>query len=192
MSQKSERCKCRCCSTLFLPEYRNRGRQRYCQKPECRRASKAASQRRWLRKPINRDYFRDAKNVERVQAWRKAHPGYWRKKSKKTAGSPSPPTPDSQGVQPEQSSCNVPGSPSGTLQDVCLTKNPAFIGLIAMVSGRTLPDDIETITHRVVDQGLNILGLTVPPGQANTKTDPDYDSKTSAPSRSAAASPGQL
>ena len=175
MSQKSERRKCRCCSSLFLPDYRNWDRQHYCQKPDCRRASKAASQRRWLRKPANRNYFRDAKNVEHVQEWRRTHPGYWRKKAQKTAASQGAPGPDSQGVHPTQASCNVPGSPLRTLQDVCLTKNPAFIGLIALVSGRTLPDDIASIARRVVDQGLNILGQA-PPKETNANTYANYDS----------------
>ena len=37
--------------------------------------------RRWLRKTPNRDIFRGPTNVQRVKEWRKAHPGYWRKKS---------------------------------------------------------------------------------------------------------------
>ena len=48
-------------------------------KPGCRKASKADSQRRWLQKPENRDYFRGPEHVQRVQRWREAHPGYWRR-----------------------------------------------------------------------------------------------------------------
>jgi len=69
---------------LFTPDYRNRWHQKFCPEPACRQASKAQSQRRWLQKPANRQYFRDPENVQRVQAWRKAHPGYW-KRAKKTA-----------------------------------------------------------------------------------------------------------
>ena len=71
------RCKCLHCGTFFIPDPRNRHHQQYCGEPECRRASKAASQRRWQSRPENADYFRGAENVARVQAWRKAHPGYW-------------------------------------------------------------------------------------------------------------------
>ena len=67
-----------------------------------------------------------------------------------------------QQVNPVQSSCNVPRSPLGTLQDFCLPQNPGFIGLISMITGRTLPDDIAPIARRVVEQGQNILGLTRP------------------------------
>ena len=56
--------KCCNCNRFFKPDPRNAKRQRYCCKPECRKASKSASQRRWLRKPENRDYFRGPDNVK--------------------------------------------------------------------------------------------------------------------------------
>src|SRR2546425_11690880 len=104
MSLPQTRRKCRCCTKFFIPDRRTEDRQRYCSKPGCRQASKAASQRRWLSKDGNGDYFRGADEVRRVLAWRKSHPGYWKRK-----------TPSSQGTQavdlktpnPDQSSCNV-------------------------------------------------------------------------------------
>ena len=71
--------KCKWCLKLFRPDPRNRGHQCYCSAPDCRAASKTASQGRWLAKPENQDYFRGPVNVARVQAWRSRHPGYWRK-----------------------------------------------------------------------------------------------------------------
>ena len=70
--------KCKHCQTFFAPDPRSAGRQRYCTQPACRHASKAASQRRWLHQPANRDYFSGPPQVERVRQWRRAHPGYWR------------------------------------------------------------------------------------------------------------------
>ncbi len=70
--------KCRCCQELFHPDPRNQYHQHYCTKPACRKASKAANQLRWLSKLQNQDYFCGPANVERVQAWRAAHPGYSR------------------------------------------------------------------------------------------------------------------
>ena len=62
MSQ--QRCrKCRHCRGLFRPDPRNLRHQRFCPKSPCRRASKAESQRRWLAKPDNRDYFRGPENL---------------------------------------------------------------------------------------------------------------------------------
>ena len=77
--KRTRRRKCRHCGQLFDPDPRNRHHQKYCSAPACRRASKAASQRRWLAKPANRGYFRDPTHVARVQRWRDAHPGYWRR-----------------------------------------------------------------------------------------------------------------
>ena len=71
--------KCRHCKRFFIPDPRNLKRQQYCSEPPCRGASKAASQRRWLSKPENRDVFKGPIHVARVQAWRRAHPGYWRR-----------------------------------------------------------------------------------------------------------------
>ena len=59
MKLSVRRRKCLHCSELFLPDYRNVQRQRYCLKRECRQARKRASQHAWLAKPANQDYFRD-------------------------------------------------------------------------------------------------------------------------------------
>jgi len=188
MSLRPKQRKCCCCSEFFFPDYRNQDRQRYCGKPACRQASKLASQRHWSRKPTNRDYFRGEGNVQRVRDWRKAHPGYWKKKAP-VSGSHQVFVP--QEVNPIQSSCNVPRSPLGTLQDFCLSRDPAFIGLLAMITGRTLPDDIAPIARRVVEQGQNILGLTLPE-QRNQKPCSVYDYQTSASSGPATANPPEL
>ena len=72
--------KCLCCKSWFIPDARRRGQQQYCSKTQCQRASKAASQQRWLRKSENEHYFQGPEHVERVQRWRRAHPQYWRRK----------------------------------------------------------------------------------------------------------------
>ena len=188
MTPKTKRRKCRGCTDFFFPDYRNEHHQHYCGKPACRQASKLASQRRWLRKPANRDYFRGPDNAKRVGQWREAHPGYWRPK---TPRSNSIRAIQPQKVNPVQSSCNVPGSSLGTLQDFCLAKDPGFIGLLSMITGRTLQEDIAPIARRVVEQGQNILGLRLPE-QRNQEPDPVYDYQTPAPSGSAATNPPKL
>ncbi len=72
--------KCRNCKKLFPPNPQNANRQNYCRKPECRKASKAESQRRWLLKNIG--HFSGPENVRRVQEWRRANPGYSRRQYK--------------------------------------------------------------------------------------------------------------
>ena len=67
MSRKQTRRKCLSCPKLFIPDPRNQSRQHYCSAPAWRKASKAASQRRWLSKAGDGDYFRAADQVRRVQ-----------------------------------------------------------------------------------------------------------------------------
>lgn len=166
MSRKVIRCKCRCCKKFFTPDYRNVSRQHYCSAPACRQASKAESQRRWLRKPDNRDYFRDPGHVARVQQWRKRNPGYW-KKAKPVSQSTQAVGP--QALNPEQSSCNAKRTPPGALQDSCLTEHPAFLGLISLVTGSTLQEDIASTARQVLIRGKTLLGLSGPePSQPST------------------------
>jgi len=188
MSERLRRRKCRCCNKFFFPDYRNRDRQHYCGQPACCHASKRASQRRWSCKPANRDYFRGASEVARVQAWRQAHPGYWKRRPPRS-GSTQAVAP--QQVNPVQSSCNVPRSPLGTLQENCPTQDPAFIGLIALITGGTLQEDIVATARRVVERGQNILGLR-PPEQRKQTPVPVYDRQTPVARGPAAASPARL
>ena len=76
---KRRRRKCLNCRRLFRLDPRIVRHQRYCSKPACRKASKAASQTRWLAKSQNRNYFQGQVHVARVTAWRAANPGYARR-----------------------------------------------------------------------------------------------------------------
>jgi hypothetical protein len=75
---KNKRRRCLHCRHLFHRHPRTRTQQRFCSAPTCRAASKKASQRRWLGKPENHDYFRGEQHVNRVRAWREKHPEYGR------------------------------------------------------------------------------------------------------------------
>ena len=144
---------------MYDPDYRNGHPQRYCSAPACRRASHLAAQRKWRRKPENRDHFRGPDEVRRVQEWRAAHPGYWKQKSPPDLAKQPLPL---QQVNPEQSSRNALPSPRPPLQDICLSENPVFIGLISLITGTTLQDDIAATARQLLRRGENILGLTVP------------------------------
>src|ERR1700674_3790323 len=76
---KTRRRRCLSCQKLFGRDPRVGRRQKYCSEPICRTASKQSSQRRWLRKPENHEYFCGEQHVDRVQGWRAENPGYWRK-----------------------------------------------------------------------------------------------------------------
>jgi hypothetical protein len=159
MSRSQSRRKCRCCSKFFVPDPRTTDRQRYCFEPACRKASKAASQCRWLSKNGNGDYFRGPEEVRRVQLWRKSHPGYWRRNN---PSSQSVQAIDNQAANSSQSSCNVLRELPRTLQEDCLTQDPAFVGLISMVTGSTLQEDIAATARQLLLRGRNILGLVSP------------------------------
>lgn len=172
MSRSTTRRKCRHCSSFFLPDPRAADRQRYCSDPECQQASQRASQRRWLSKNGNGDYFRGPRAVERVQAWRKLHPGYWRRQTPAfRKGQAS----DIQAANPGHSSGNVPRGLPRTLQEECLTQDPAFVGLISMVTGSTLQEEIASTARQLLLRGRNILGFVSP---QTTQTNPDHDQQT--------------
>ena len=171
------RCKCLHCGTFFIPDPRNRHHQQYCGEPECRRASKAASQRRWQRRPENADYFRGADNVARVQAWRKAHPGYWKRSKQKRSvalqdlsnaqASPPQRTANQDGTVALQDLLNAqPSLPQQAtnqddmvaLQDLWQRQPPVLIGLIAHLTGSALQEDIVSMTNRLIAKGQALMG----------------------------------
>ena len=152
--------KCLHCEGFFTPDARNRKRQHYCAKAVCRQASKAASQRRWLSRPENEDYFRGADNAARARAWQAAHPGYWKKRRK----SPVAVLQDdcrSQTAEGQQVGATDAGV---VLQDDWLRQPPLMIGLIAHLAGVTLQEDIATMAGRLIAKGHAVLGLS--PGLA--------------------------
>jgi hypothetical protein len=171
MNSNSNRSKCRHCGKTFSPDYRNRYHQVYCSSPDCRQASKAVSHQRWLRQAQNRDYFRGPEQTRRVQSWRKSNPGYWKKKS--TYSQRCRPA-ESELPHSAQTSCNAAVRIEGPLQDVCLEQNPLFIGLVSVVAGSTLQEDIVATLNDVLNQGRKILGLK-PAKQCDTKRHKNHD-----------------
>jgi hypothetical protein len=142
--------KCLCCGELFNCDARNRGRQEYCPKPECRAAGKAVRQQRWLAKPQNRNYFREADNAARVREWQRAHPGYWRN-TKRYRGRTLQDALDAQVIEAHRESTNL------ALQDALRLQGPVLIGLIAHLSDSTLQDDIAQTSRRLLQLGQDIL-----------------------------------
>ena len=72
--KKNKRRRCLGCRILFRADPRTRTQQKYCSHPDCRIASKKASQQRWLDKPENQGYFSGPQHVARVRIWRASHP----------------------------------------------------------------------------------------------------------------------
>lgn len=144
---------CRHCKELYLPDYRNRYHQCYCSKPECRLASKKASQSKWLNSDKGAGYFKGSRNVEHVQQWRKAHPGYWRRNrsTKKDA------LQEDCYSQLQSNQGDTGKIKKDALQDVCSSQVPLLLGLIANLTGNTLQDDIVKTSRRFIDLGNDIL-----------------------------------
>jgi len=176
---RNSKCKCRHCKEFFRPDPCNVGRQKYCSKLECRKASKASSQRRWRTKPENRDYFRGPDNVRRVQQWRKAHPGYSRRKKPDGEEALQDPL---KGKQPQNQSLTG-HLPQSALQDILNGQPLVLLGLIANLTGSALQDDIATTTRRLRQLGDDILnppiqrqggqhGIQSPPTLSTTPATP--------------------
>ena len=148
-----KRKKCKNCSDLFIPDARNAKRQQYCGKPACRKASKASSQRRWLQKPENQDYFRGPDNVARVQRWRKANPGYWQRKSSKRQNALQDPLIE----QAAEINTDKGDLANLALQDSMIGQPSVLIGLISNFTGSVLQDDIAITVQRLQQLGRDIV-----------------------------------
>ena len=148
-----KRKKCRHCRDLFVPDPRNAKRQKYCRKPKCRKASKSASQRRWLAKPENQGHFCGPANVQRVQDWRKANPGYWRKKRRKSKDALQDPL----NGQPVENNSDKAEFVKDALQDFLIAQPPVLLGLIANFTGNALQDDILMTLQNMQKLGQDIV-----------------------------------
>lgn len=157
--------KCKHCKKLFSPDPRNAKRQKYCDKPECRKASKKDSQQRWRSKPENREHFRGPDNVARVQQWRKDNPGYW-KKTKTALRDPLI-------EQPAVNIDDTVESANSALQDSLIAQPAVLIGLIAHLTDFALQDSIAKTLRRLQQLGQDILN------SATQTKGGQYDSETS-------------
>lgn len=150
---------CLFCGDLFRADPRNARHQKYCSQPACRKASKAASRRAWLAKAENQDYFRGPENVQRVQLWRVAHPGYWRRVKGERRERPGAPV-ALQDLCPAQAieiADDSQGVLQPALQDLLLDQPAVLIGFIAQFTGSALQDDIARSTRRLLELGQDIL-----------------------------------
>lgn len=153
MKQKRRR-KCRSCGELYRPDHRNIHHQVYCGQEACRLASKRVSQRRWLNRASNRDYHRGNAAVERVRSWRKARPGYWRRKPPALQDHCQNQATPVESLTVELSADN--SQKPAPLQEFCLAQDPLFVGLMAHLTG-ALQEDIEPQLSRFQAHGMTIL-----------------------------------
>ena len=148
-----KRKRCRNCKRLFIPDHRNRDRQKYCKTPDCRKASKAFSQKKWLQKPENKNYFKGPENIQRVREWRKRNPGYWKRDSSKSQNALQ----DSLNGQVTEIKENADDFAGIALQDLLTVQPTVFIGLISKFIGSSLQDDIARTILLMQESGQDIL-----------------------------------
>jgi hypothetical protein len=184
MARQTPHRQCKQCKTYFVPDPRCVKRQRYCSQPECRKASKVASQQRWLDQTANRNYFKDSTHVERVRAWRQAHPGYWRRKRAETPHALQ----EDSAPQPSQNQSLDASFTPDALQDELFMQPTVLVGLIAHLTGLALQDDIVITTRRLQQLGRDILSGS-PPQQGDR---PDAQMPHLAGQTPARAQPMQL
>ncbi|MBT6338969.1 MAG: hypothetical protein HOJ48_06690 [Desulfobacula sp.] len=153
--KKIKKKKCRHCRWLFEPDHRNWKKQNYCRKTPCKKASKKASQKKWLSKPENEDYFRSSDNVERVQKWREDTPEYW-KRSKRSITLQELLT-----LQDTENKENIDQNDAQpqkhALQDFLMAQSPVIIALIYNLTGSALQEDIANTLLRMQQFGQEIL-----------------------------------
>jgi hypothetical protein len=175
--------KCLCCGDFFAPDHRNVRHQRYCSKPGCRKKSKAQSQRRWQQSPENQNYFRGPENCRRVKDWRKANPGYWRKKKSST----QVPLQDFFQAQVAHNEEVIPRVASDALQDLFSMQPAVVVGLISMMTGSALQEDIASTVQVLVRKGRDILDMNL--GSVTTRlTDENQTTSLSATTSNCAPS----
>ena len=151
---RRDHCECLHCEELFVPNRRNWWHQKFCFKPECRKASKTESQRRWLSKPENRDVFRGSENVERVRQWRAKNPGYW-KRPAKAPGTLQELVPAQVAEKKELTeTTSLP-----PLQDFVASQDPLLLGLISHLIDSPLQEVVEQTTLRLLQKGRDLLDM---------------------------------
>jgi hypothetical protein len=87
--------------------------------------------------------------VERVRAWRKAHPGYWRRLRRALQTVMKP--------QPNEAHADGPGLSPDALQTVLLSQPAVLVGIISSLAGTALQTDIAEHVQRLHLRGEQIL-----------------------------------
>ncbi len=158
-------CKCLNCRIFFKPHPRSKGRQKYCSHTDCQKASKRASQKKWLQKLQNRNYFQGPENVQRIQQWRAKNPGYSKRRVLcPDNGHALQETLITQAVEKQKEKAD---RRQDALQDLLIAQPFVLIGLIAHLTGSTLQDDIVRTGRKLRELGEDFLHKPTPKGEDN-------------------------
>ena len=155
-SRKKTHRKCAHCGHRFLIDPRVRRHHRFCGRPACLKESRRVAQQKYLRKE-RRQQTPDKVDVIRVQEWRCAHPGYWRRKVR--------------------IGCyDVRGKLADVvrefaLQDMIDTHFSLVVGLVSYLTQSALQDTIASEMRRLILLGHGILTQTTRAAAASPGSD---------------------
>ncbi len=158
MKKQIRQRRCKNCQNLFKPDPRHLKRQKFCNEPECKIASKKHSQQKWLNKPKNQDYFSGPENVVRVQEWRQSNPGYW-----KRTKPPGKPSLTENTLQEIKTAKTIAGKGSSMdliqipLQDLISAKTLVFIGFDTLLNKNALQEIIDATDQETVKLTPDIM-----------------------------------
>lgn len=144
--------KCHNCKKAFLPSAQNVQKQCYCGAAVCKKASARKANKRWRAK--NPDHHTGSEAIMRVQEWRAAHPGYWRRKAEPLEPNALQDDCIAQVVDDQEESASLERF---ALQDDCIVQSPVLLGLISTLTGSALQDDIAVTCRGLHKQGRRIL-----------------------------------
>ncbi|MBT7631670.1 MAG: hypothetical protein HN597_18520 [Desulfobacula sp.] len=157
MAKQIRKRKCKNCKELFLPDYRNVKKQKFCTKNKCRQASKKFSNEKWLQK--NKDYFKGPGNTKRVQQWREVSPKYQDNKKSVVKSLQDDCSPEGTVKQ-----CDTVKLTKNALQENLTVQHPVIIGLIAKLSVSLHDDSIVGSLQDNIDntiEDMRVLGRKI-------------------------------
>ncbi len=155
-SKSSNHRKCAHCGRRFRVDPRVGRHHRFCSRPVCAKISRATAQRRWLEREKQREVESKA-DVYRMQDWRKAHPGYWRRKTQVGR------------YILRGELANV--AREFALQDMIDTHFSLVVGLVSYLTRSALQDTIASELRRLMLRGHGILSQTTKAAAASPGSD---------------------
>lgn len=144
---------CCICHNSFIPNKFAGNRHVVCSRERCRKAAKKQRQADWFSR--NPDFFSGPENVERVRQWR-------RKKARERATVPTEQKPPDPSSTQKAKSCNTPEPKNDVLQDSARPAEPVIMGLLALLSGSMLQDEVHNLYSQCSRRGSELLGQMVP------------------------------
>jgi len=136
---------------MFLPDRYNHYHQDYCNNPDCRKASRKASKARYRKKRFLSLDFRK-KESDRVKRWQAKHPVYWKKREKK-----SKKVLDGAFLR-DIAQVEKLNEEVSVLRDIAICQHTMLEGVISVLTGDVLREDIGAQRNRLYDRGKEVSG----------------------------------